>query len=194
MKNSLQTWNNSRVSCYALLPFFVSHLRQLARASCYRSTCILLRFHVYCATEVIVNPSRFNRLGAPPVVTCSSPCRNTPVVGKARLWKTLKTTALPASLAERKKGQHSVMILQQRAGPESLSRTKSRCRAATWHRKFNFGINLRIAHPTNMGHNLNGIKRAYEIIADHNGDRAALRRRVGPWCLRRYGGAFRQAA
>jgi hypothetical protein len=125
VKNSVQTRNNSRVFCYVLLSFFLSHLRQLPRASGYRSTCIPLRFHVHCATEVIVTLNRLNRLGTPPVFTCSTPCRNTPVLGKPYLWKNLKTTALPASLAERNKRQRSASVLWQRSGPGSRSRTAS---------------------------------------------------------------------
>jgi hypothetical protein len=92
--------NNSRVSCYNPPEFFFKNLRAMARVSCYKTTCLLLRFHVYRATRIMLSTLVFSRLGLPPVVTCIDPCRNAPVVGEMILWKNggSATTTMRAAL------------------------------------------------------------------------------------------------
>ncbi len=80
--------NDSRVSRYKTRSCILSRLRVPARVTRYKSTCLLLRFHVYLATKCAVKFLLVRCLGLPPVFTCINPCKNIPVVGKAFLWKT----------------------------------------------------------------------------------------------------------
>src|SRR5579875_931926 len=80
--------NDSRVSRYKARSCILSRLRVPARVTRYKSTCLLLRFHVYLATKCAVKFLLVRCLGLPPVFTCINPCKNIPVVGKAFLWKT----------------------------------------------------------------------------------------------------------
>ena len=101
-KASSSAPSNSRVSCYTSLALIFKGLGQMARVSCYKATCFLLRFHVYPATQSKLNTQRFNQLGGLPVLPVVIPCKKIPVVGQDCLWKSARTTSLPASLAERR--------------------------------------------------------------------------------------------
>ena len=98
----VQQRNNPRVSCYILFALILRDLRLLARASCYKATCILLRFHVYPATQSGLISQLAYHLNSVPVLPVARPCKKRPLVGTGQLWKSGKTTALPAPLAERR--------------------------------------------------------------------------------------------
>ena len=119
----VQQRNNPRVSSYILFALILRDLRLLARASCYKATCILLRFHVYPATQSGHISKLAYHLNSLPVLPVTRPCKKRPVVGTGQLWKSGESTALPAPLAERRSPR---LMLQMRIIRKTAARIRSR--------------------------------------------------------------------